>query len=60
MYNAGHYTCIAKYGKIWYHYDDNNPTNRIKKYNTFEDAAADDDNINPYTHGTQYFYKPSK
>lgn len=55
IYNGAHYTCIAKYGEIWYYYDDNG-SNRLKKYNTFTDAA--DDNINPYTHGTQYFYKP--
>ena len=56
--NEGHYTCIAKYGKIWYYYDDNNPPQRLKKYKTFEDAAKDPDNIDPYTQGTQYFYKP--
>jgi hypothetical protein len=53
-----HYTCIAKYGKIWYYYDDV-PYGKgipLKKFNSFQDAIG---NItNPFTHGTQYFYKP--
>ena len=53
-----HYTCIAKYGKIWYHYDDATYGKGVplRKFNSFQDAIG---NItNPFTNGTQYFYKP--
>lgn len=53
-----HYTCIAKYGKIWYYYDDV-PYGKgvpLRKFNSFQDAIGKI--TNPFTHGTQYFYKP--
>jgi hypothetical protein len=53
-----HYTCIAKYGKIWYYYDDV-PYGKgvpLRKFNSFQDAIGKI--INPFTNGTQYFYKP--
>ena len=59
IHNGGcHYTCIANYGKIWYHYDDATYGKGVplRKFNSFQDAIG---NItNPFTNGTQYFYKP--
>jgi hypothetical protein len=59
-----HYVAVAKYGNIWYYYNDIDylHTKKLipfKNFNEFVENATKNPKsfINPLTHGTQYFYK---
>jgi ubiquitin C-terminal hydrolase len=56
-----HYVAIAKYGDLWYYYDDM-PKYSLIKYKSFNDIVEESYRnkkiTNPLTHGTQYYYKP--
>lgn len=67
MHTGGcHYVAIAKYNNVWWYYDDEEYKNKKKllvQYDTFEDfinevESGKSNKINPYTHGTQYYYTP--
>ena len=66
MHTGGcHYVAIAKYNNFWWYYNDSNYLNELSlvKYNSFEDFIYEvengmSDKINPYTHGTQFYYTP--
>ena len=67
MHTGGcHYVAIAKYNNVWWYYDDQDYkyNKKLVQYDTFEDFINEvdsgiSDKINPYTHGTQYYYTPT-
>ena len=66
MHTGGcHYVAIARYNDVWWYYNDQDyKTNKLLvPYDNFEDfinevESGKSDKINPYTHGTQYYYTP--
>jgi ubiquitin C-terminal hydrolase len=67
MHTGGcHYVAIAKYNDFWWYYNDSDYLTGLPlvKYNSFEDFIYEvendsmSDKINPYTHGTQFYYTP--
>jgi hypothetical protein len=67
MHTGGcHYVAIAKYSDVWWYYDDEKYKSKKKllvRYDNFDDfinevESGKSNKINPYTHGTQYYYTP--
>ena len=66
MHTGGcHYVAVAKYGNVWYYYNDIDYlyTNKLIPFNSFNEfieAAKSQPKVfvNPLSHGTQYYYKP--
>ena len=65
MHTGGcHYVAIAKYNDVWWYYDDQDYkyNKKLVPYDSFEQFIDEVENdptsgkINPYTHGTQFYY----
>jgi hypothetical protein len=66
MHTGGcHYVAIARYNDVWWYYNDQDykTNDSLVRYDNFEDFIKEVESdsstkINPYTHGTQYYYTP--